>query len=219
MIQLYGYSRSVATLRVRIVLNLKGLAYEEIPVDLVQGAQHDPEFLAVNPQGAVPALAVDGAPPLTQSLAIMEYLEEGHPEPALLPVDLRGRARVRAIALIFVADNHPVLAPRVVRYLAGAFLADGTQQLAWVRHWFRQGLVQGEAQLVNDPYTGQFCHGDTLSLADICLTSHAIVARDFQVESSDLPTVTRIVRACLREEAFERALPHSAPGAHRKASL
>jgi maleylacetoacetate isomerase len=203
----------VATLRVRFALNLKGLAYEEIPVDLAHGAQCDPEFLLVNPQGAVPAIAAGGAPPLTQSLAILEYLEESHPRSALLPADLQGRVRVRAISLIFGADNHPVLAPRVVRHLGDALRADGAQRLAWVRHWFRQGLFQGEARLANDPHTSRFCHGDALSFADICLTSHAIVARDFQVEAADLPTVTRIVRMCLEEEAFERALPHRAAGA------
>jgi maleylacetoacetate isomerase len=212
MVRLYGYWRSVATLRVRIALNIKGVDYEEIPIDLAHDGQHDPAFAAVNPLAAVPALVVGDGPPLGQSMAILEYLEEWRPRPPLLPADAAGRARVRAIALTFAADNHPVLTPRVVRHLVQALDATPAQQRDWVRHWFRQGLVQGEATLAGDPRTGRFCHGETLSVADIALVSHAEVARNFGVETDGLPTVGRIVEICRAEPDFERALPRHAPG-------
>jgi maleylacetoacetate isomerase len=120
---------------------------------------------------------------------------------------------VRSLALLFAADNHPVLTPRVVRHLTDVFHADGAQRLGWVRHWFREGLLQGESRLAGDPATGAFCHGDAPSLADLCLVSHAVVARDFSVETGDLPTVSRIVDACLAIDAFSRAQPRLQPGA------
>jgi maleylacetoacetate isomerase len=212
MIELYGYWRSVATLRVRIALNLKALAFEETPVDLNDGAQHDERFLAINPNGAVPALVVDGGPALTQSMAILEYLEETFPIPPLLPVDAPGRARVRAIALLLAADYHPVLTPRVVGRLTEDFQASGAQRAAWVRRWFRDGLVQTEARLMGDAATERFCHGDAPSFADICLVSHAVVGEEFGAERADLPTVSRIVATCCEIAAFAAALPRRQPG-------
>jgi maleylacetoacetate isomerase len=213
MLRMYGFWRSAASFRVRIAMNLKGLAYEETMIDLDAGEQHAPAFKAINPAAAVPALFVDDGPPLIQSLAILEYLEELHPEPALLPTDARGRARVRALSLIFAADHHPLITPRVRRYLADTLRIDEAGRAAWIRHWFREGLAQGEARLAGDPATGRFCHGDAPTIADLCLVSQAMGARGFQVETADLPTVHRIVETCLAIDAFARAAPLRQPGA------
>ncbi|HEY2049891.1 MAG TPA: maleylacetoacetate isomerase [Caulobacteraceae bacterium] len=217
MLRMYGFWRSAATFRVRIALNLKGLSFEETMIDLDAGEQNDPKFRAINPAAAVPALFVDDGPPLTQSLAILEYLEELHPTPALLPADPRGKARVRALALIFAADHHPLITPRVRQYLADAFAFDGAARTEWIKHWFREGLEQGEARLAGDPATGRFCHGDTPTFADLCLMSQVLGARGFKVETADLPTVERIAEACLAIDAFARAAPlrqRGAPAAH-----
>jgi maleylacetoacetate isomerase len=213
MLRMYGFWRSAASFRVRIAMNLKGLAYEETMIDLDAGEQHAPAFKAINPAAAVPALFVDDGPPLIQSLAILEYLEELHPEPALLPPDARGRARVRALSLIFAADHHPLITPRVRRYLADTLGIDDAGRTGWIRHWFREGLAQGEARLAGDPATGRFCHGDAPTIADLCLVSQAMGARGFKVETADLPTVHRIVEACLSIDAFARAVPLRQPGA------
>ena len=213
MLRMYGFWRSAASFRVRIAMNLKGLAYEETRIDLDAGEQHAPAFKAINPAAAVPALFVDDGPPLIQSLAILEYLEELHPEPALLPPDARGKARVRALSLIFAADHHPLITPRVRRYLADTLRIDDADRTQWIRHWFREGLAQGEARLAGDPATGRFCHGDAPTIADLCLVSQAMGARGFKVETADLPTVHRIVEACLSIDAFARAVPLRQPGA------
>jgi maleylacetoacetate isomerase len=213
MIRMYGFWRSAASFRVRIALNLKGLAYEEEMVDIDAGDQYAPGYRAMNPQSAVPSVFIDGGPPLTQSLAIIEYLEETHPEPALLPADPRGRARVRSLALMFAADHHPLIVPRIRRYLSEELKVNDAQKLAWLRHWFREGLVQGEARLAGHPDTGRFCHGDTPTIADLCLISQVIGAKGFKVEVLDLPTVNRIAEACLAVGAFARALPLRQPGA------
>ena len=213
MLKMYGFWRSAASFRVRTALSLKGLAFEETMIDLDAGEQNAPTFLAINPAAAVPALFVDDEPPLTQSLAILEYLEDLHPQPALLPADPRGKARVRALALIFAADHHPLIVPRVRRYLADAFEIDNAGRTEWIRHWFREGLVQGEARLAGDPATGCFCHGDTPTIADLCLMSQVFGARGFNVSTADLPTVERIAQACLEIEVFARSAPLRQPGA------
>jgi maleylacetoacetate isomerase len=213
MLKMYGFWRSAASFRVRIAMNLKGLAYEETMIDLDAGEQYAPGFLGINPAAAVPALFVDDGPPLTQSLAILEYLEELHPEPALLPADARGRARVRALALIFAADHHPLIVPRVRRYLADTLGIDDARRTDWIRHWFREGLVQGEARLAEDPATGRFCHGDQPTFADLCLISQVMGARGFKISTADLPTVDRIAAACLELDGFARAVPLRQPGA------
>jgi maleylacetoacetate isomerase len=210
---MYGFWRSAASFRVRIALNLKSLAYEETMVDIDVGDQYVPAYKAINPQSAVPSLFVDDGPPLTQSLAILEYLEETHPTPALLPADARGRARVRSLALLFAADHHPLIVPRIRRYLTEELKVNDEQRNAWVRHWFREGLVQGEARLAKDPATGRFCHGDAPSIADLCLISQVMGAKGFKVDIADLPTVSRIAEACLALDAFARALPLRQPGA------
>jgi len=213
MISLYGFWRSAASFRVRIALNLKGLAFQETMVDLDAGDQYDPAYRALNPQSAVPSLVVDDEPPLTQSLAILEYLDETYPTPALLPADARGRARVRSLALLFAADHHPLIVPRIRRYLEGTLNLDDDQRAAWIRHWFREGLAQAEARLAGDPATRAFCHGDAPTIADLCLISQVMGARGFRVDISDLPTVSRIAEACLAIDAFAKAQPLRQPGA------
>jgi maleylacetoacetate isomerase len=213
MFKIYGFWRSAATFRVRAALNLKGLAFEETMIDLDAGEQNAPEFLAINPAGAVPALFVDDGPPLIQSMAILEYLEEICPEPALLPTDPRGKARVRALSLIFAADHHPLIVPRVRRYLADAFEIGTAGRTEWIKHWFREGLVQGEARLASSPETGRFCHGDAPTIADLCLISQVFGAKGFKVAIADLPTVERIFNACLAIDAFANAAPLRQPGA------
>ncbi|MDB5361216.1 MAG: maiA [Rhodospirillales bacterium] len=213
MIKMYGFWRSAASFRVRVAFNLKGLAFEEEMIDIDAGVQYTPDYLALNPQAAVPSVVIDGGPPLTQSLAILEYLEETYPTPALLPADARGRARVRALSLVWAADHHPLIVPRVRRYLAEAMGQDEAARTAWVKHWFREGLVAGEAKLAGDPATGRFCHGDAPTIADLCLISQAAGARGFKVEFSDLPTVSRIVETCLSLDDFARAHPLRQPGA------
>jgi maleylacetoacetate isomerase len=213
MIRMYGFWRSAASFRVRIALNLKGLAYQETMVDIDAGDQYVPAYKAINPQSAVPSVFVDDGPPLTQSLAIIEYLEEVYPLPALLPADARGRARVRALALLFAADHHPLIVPRIRRYLTEQLKVDDEQRNGWIRHWFREGLAQGEAKLANDPATGRFCHGDTPGIADLCLISQVMGAKNFKVDISDLPVVNRIADACLAIDAFARAQPLRQPGA------
>jgi maleylacetoacetate isomerase len=213
MIKMYGFWRSAASFRVRVAFNLKGLAFEEEMIDIDAGVQYTPEYLALNPQAAVPSVVIDDGPPLTQSLAILEYLEETYPTPALLPADARGRARVRALALVWAADHHPLIVPRVRRYLADEMGQDEAARAAWIRHWFREGLAVGETKLANDPATGRFCHGDSPTFADLCLISQAAGARGFKVDFSDLPTVSRIVDSCLALDAFARAHPLRQPGA------
>jgi maleylacetoacetate isomerase len=213
MLKMYGFWRSAASFRVRIALNLKGIAYEETMVDLDAGEQYAPQFTTINPAAAVPALFIDDGPPLTQSLAILEYLEEWKPTPALLPPDLRGRARVRSIALIFAADHHPLIVPRVRRYLTEDLGIDEAGRTAWIAHWFREGLIQAEARLAGDGATGRFCHGDAPTIADLCLISQVMGARGFKVSTADLPTVDRIAAACLELDAFARAVPLRQPGA------
>jgi len=211
--KLFGYWRSLATFRVRIALNLKGLQAEETMIDLQAGHQRSPAYQAVNPQMVVPALVDGGGPPLFQSLAILEYLDERHPEPPLLPADARGRARVRGLAQIVACDSHPLIVPRIREYLAEEFGLDESRRLTWVRHWIGAGLRAIEKHLATEPDTGLYCHGDAVTIADICLVSLAVGNRLFQGNLDEVPTVARIVERCLSEDAFARAHPLRQPGA------
>ncbi|HVJ53378.1 MAG TPA: maleylacetoacetate isomerase [Aliidongia sp.] len=212
-LKLYAFWRSSAAYRIRVALALKGIEAEEIPIDLDAGEQFAPEFLAVNPEGAVPALIEPGQRPLTQSIAILEYLEERYPHPALMPADAHGRARVRSLAALMVSDTHPLVVPRVREYLMGKAGLDLPAWRAWQIHWFTRGLQAMEKRLAADPATGAFCHGDTPTIADICLASVRAVARVFKVEVSDIPTVTRILDRCETLDAFARANPALQQGA------
>src|ERR1700688_1114891 len=168
MIKLYGYFRSSAAYRVRIALNLKGLAYDYLPVHLVKGEQREERYRATNPQALVPLL-VDAGEAMTQSMAIIEYLDEKVPDPPLLPATPEPRARVRAIAQAIACDIHPLNNLRVLKYLTGTLGVSEDAKNAWYRHWIELGLAALDAQLAADSRTGAFCHGATPTLADICL--------------------------------------------------
>lgn len=212
--KLYGYFRSSAAYRVRIALNLKGLAYDQDFVHLTRGGgqQFDPNYLRLNPAGLVPTL-VDGPAVLTQSLAIIEYLEEAHPEPPLLPVGPVDRARVRAIAYAVACEIHPVNNLRILDYLRSAFGADDAAVTAWFRHWVAATFAPLEAMLAGDPRTGRFCHGDRPGLADICFYAQALNNRRFGVDMEPYPTIRRIFDACAALPAFIAAAPENQPDA------
>ena len=212
--RLHTYFRSSAAYRVRIALNLKGLDYEAVPVHLVRGGgeHRQPAYLGLNPAGLVPALE-DAGQVLTQSLAIVEYLEETHPQPALLPAAALDRARVRAIAQAIACDIHPVNNLRVLQYLTRELGVSEEQKNAWYRHWIGVGLRAVEAMLAGDARTGAFCHGDTPGLADCCLVPQVFNARRFGCELSAMPTVLRIADHCAGLEAFRRAAPEAQPDA------
>ena len=211
--QLFTFWRSLATFRVRVALAWKGLPADPIYIDLLQGHQARPEFKALNPAMAVPLLIDDDGTRLTQSLPILEYLDERYPEPPLLPGDARGRARVRALAQLTVADSHPLNVPRVRQYLAKTFGATEAQIAAWGRHWMGLGLDAYEAQLADGQGTGEFCHGDRVSIADICLASHCVGVELFGGKLDGHPTVKRIAERCFADERFAKAHPKLQPDA------
>jgi maleylacetoacetate isomerase len=211
--ELYGFWRTSATYRVRVAIALKGLAASEHTVDLDAGEQRSAGFLALNPLGAIPALIVPGQAPLTQSLAILEFLEEAHPEPPLLPANLHGRARVRSIALMLAADTHPFITPRVRTYLMNEAKFDAAGWRAWQTHWFTTGLQAVEARLQAEAATGVFCHGDTVTIADICLASIIAVMGVFKIEVAAIPSIDRIMARCEAIPAFAAAAPFSQTGA------
>lgn len=210
MLKLYTYFRSSAAFRVRIALNLKGLPFESIPVHLLRdgGAQHTPAYAALNPTQLVPTL-VDDELILGQSLAIIEYLEETCPAPALLPLDAAGRARVRALAQTIACEIHPLNNLRVLQYLEHEFQIDAAAKAKWHRHWVTLGFTALEALLESNPDTGAFCHGDTPTLADCCLIPQIANARRFDTPLDAFPQIRRIEAACLALSAFERALPQA----------
>jgi maleylacetoacetate isomerase len=208
--RLHGYFRSSAAFRVRIALNLKGLACESVPVHLRRGDQRRPEFLGVNPQGLVPALETDGQT-LIQSLPIIEYLDETHPEPPLLPSDAAGRARVRALAAMVACDIHPLNNLRVLRYLHRTLGHDEAALAAWYNHWIAEGFGAIESLLAADSRTGRFCHGDTPGLADVVLVPQVVNAERYRLDLAPYPTIARIFEACMMLDAFAAARPERQP--------
>jgi len=209
--KLYGYSRSSAAFRVRIALNLKGLAYEQISIHLRRNEQQAPAYLARNPQGLVPTLDDDGDL-LTQSLAIIEFLEETHPAPPLLPPGALARARVRSLAQAIACDIHPIDNLRVLRYLAKPLGHDDKTVEQWFNHWIKTGFDGIERILAEDGEAGDFCHGDMPGLADICLVPQVFNAKRYpSFDFAPYPTITRIFDACLKLDAFERARPEKQP--------
>lgn len=212
--KLYGYFRSSAAFRVRIALNLKGLPYETVSVHLRRNDQTRPEYLAVNPQGLVPAIEQDGQT-LTQSMAIIEYLEETHPDPRLLPQDPTERARVRALAGIVACDIHPINNLRVLRYLTHAFGRAESDIAAWYNHWIGSGFQALEALLANDARTSVFCHGDRPGLADVTLVPQVVNAGRYQLDMRPYPTITRIFDSCMKLDAFRAAHPDNQPDAEQ----
>jgi maleylacetoacetate isomerase len=208
--KLYGYFRSSAAFRVRIALNLKGLHYDSAFVHLRRNDQAQPAYRGVNPQGLVPALE-DGGETLIQSLAIIEYLDETHPTPALLPGRPLERARVRALAEIVACDIHPINNLRVLRYLHGR-LGHGEDVIgAWYNHWIAEGFAAFESLLAGDRHTGAFCHGDEPGLADIALVPQVINSERYRLDLAPYPTIRRIFDRCMRLDAFAAAHPDRQP--------
>ena len=209
--KLYTYYRSSAAFRVRIALNLKGLTYEPQFVHLAKGEHRKPMYGALNPQGLVPVLAGDDGSLLTQSLAIIEYLEEKYPQPPLLPRDLVGRARVRSLALLIACEIHPLNNLRTLTYLRKA-LGQGEEQInTWYRHWIADGLGKLEADLAAS--AGRFCHGDAPTIADCCLVPQIFNAKRYECDLAGYPSAMRIFAECMQLEAFQRAQPSSQPDA------
>ena len=209
---LHGYFRSSAAYRVRIALNLKGLEAERRFVHLRKNEQRAPGFLAVNPQGLVPALVLDDGTALTQSLAIIEYLEERHPAPPLLPRGAEDRAFVRAIALAIACDIHPLNNTRVLKYLESACGVDEPKRNDWYRHWIDEGFAAIEPQLASRA-TGRYSLGDAPTLADICLVPQVANAGRLKIPMDPYPRISAINEACLALAAFDRARPAVQPDA------
>jgi maleylacetoacetate isomerase len=209
----YSFWRSLASFRVRIALNIKGLRPEVIDINLMQGKQRDADYRAVNPQMVLPAIIDGDGPVLFQSLAIIEYLDEVHPRPPLLPSDPRARARARGLAQIVACDSHPLVVPRVREFLEHEFMLDEGQRNAWIQHWIREALQALETNLAGSNETGRYCCGDHVTVADICLASQVVGAGFFKVDLAPYPTVRRVAEACMKEDAFGRAHPLKQPGA------
>ena len=211
--KLYTFFRGSSPFRVRIALNLKGLAYDSASVHLAKGEQRKPPYSAINPQSLVPALVLDDGQVLTQSLSIIEYLDESHPQPPLLPKDALGRARVRMLALIVACEIHPLNNARTLAHLRKVMSQTEDQVNAWYRHWVADGLAKVEASLNHFPGTGRFCHGDSPTLADCCLVPQVFNAKRFECDTKPYPTVMRIFDECMKLEAFDRAQPAKQPDA------
>ena len=208
--QLYNYFRSSASFRVRIALALKGLDYDYLPVHLVKREHLDDDYIAVSASRLVPTLQ-DGDALLSQSLAIIEYLDETHPQPPLLPADALGRARVRAIAQDIACEIHPLNNLRVLRYLTHDLKLSEDDKNRWYRHWVETGLEAVERQLVAHP--ARFCHGDTPTLADLTLVPQIFNAQRFQCRTDHVPQVMRVFEACMQLEAFSQTQPSACPDA------
>jgi maleylacetoacetate isomerase len=205
--KLIGYFRSSAAFRVRIALNLKGITVDHSFCHLRKGEQGAPGYVAINPQKLVPALILDDGQVLTQSLAILEYLEETHPAPPLLPRDPVERARVRSLALIPTADIHPIQNLRVMAYLREKYEQSEEGAFAWSRHWIETGFTAYEASVAGNPRTGAFSHGDQPTMADLCLVPQIFNAGRFKVDMSKFPTLQRIFATCMKHPAFDAAQP------------
>lgn len=211
MLKLYDYFRSSASFRVRIALNLKGLDYEAIPIHLVNhgGEQFSESFQQINPQSLVPALQ-DGNKILTQSLAIIEYLEETHPSPSLLSGNPFDNALIRSFALTIIADLHPLNNLRVLKYLSNEFKITDDEKTRWYHHWIEKGFEALEKQLKARPSSGDFCFGNHPTLADVCLIPQMYNARRFNCDLSAYPNLVRIDANCQKLEAFMNAFPAEA---------
>lgn len=210
--KIHGYFRSSAAYRVRIALNLKGLDCETSLVNLQAGDQFSAAYRAINPQGRVPALEVDGRI-LVQSLAIIEYIDEIFPDPPLLPSDPLARGRVRGMANIIACDIHPLNNLAVLNYLKDELSVDEERRTLWYQHWVRQGFDGLEPILAQSSETGNFCHGDSPGLADICLVPQVFNAQRFNCDLSPYPTIGRIYDACMSLDAFDKAQPSNQPEA------
>jgi maleylacetoacetate isomerase len=215
-VQLYSYFRSSASYRVRIALALKKLGYDYVPVHLVKNEQLAPAFRALAPAQLVPALVIEhegAAATITQSLAIIEYLDETVPEPPLLPADALGRARVRALSLDIACEIHPLDNLRVLRYLQSTLKISDDDKNRWYRHWVETGLEVVERQLAGHPATGRFCHGDAPGMADCVLVPQIFNAQRMDCRLDHVPTVMRVFGACMAEPAFASTQPSACPDA------
>ncbi|POR56241.1 maleylacetoacetate isomerase [Paraburkholderia eburnea] len=213
--KLYSYFRSSASYRVRIALNLKNLPYEYVPVHLVRegGEQLKPEYRKINPDAIVPTLIDDDNRAIQQSLAIIEYIEETHPEPPLLPKSPADRAHVRSLALQVACEIHPIDNLRVLKYLKHTLGVDDAAKDAWYRHWIENGFATLEERLANDPRTGKLCFGDTPTIADLCLVPQVFNANRFKIDTTRYPTIQRICDYAAQLDAFARAAPGAQPDA------
>ena len=213
MMKPHNYFRSSASYRVRIALNIKGLAYDYVPVHIARGEHHQPPFADIAPEQPVPLLEEDesaGGERISQSMAIIEYLDETHPEPALLPHDAVGRARVRALSQIVACEIHPINNLRVLKYLVRELKVEEEAKNTWYRHWVREGLVAFEKQLALLP-PSTYCFGDTPTLADCCLVPQIFNARRFDSDLSGLPRTMAAFEACMALEAVRNAQPSACP--------
>ena len=210
--ELYSYFRSSASYRVRIALAFKGLAYDYKPVHLLKSEQLQAPYSSLSASRLVPLLK-DGDAVLTQSIAILEYLEETHPLPPLLPADAAGRARVRSMALDIACEIHPLDNLRVLRYLVKVMGVSDDEKDRWYRHWVETGLAVVEQQLAGHPATGRFCHGDAPGLADCVLVPQIHNAQRMECRLDHAPTVMRIFANCMAEPAFATTQPSSCPDA------
>jgi maleylacetoacetate isomerase len=213
-ITLYSFWRSQASYRVRIALSIKGIPFDLKTIDLLKGEQHSTDYRAVNPEGLVPSLIEGDQRPLIQSLAILEYLDEKHPQPPLLPKDLRERVYVRSVAQLPAMDAHPLIVPRVRNYLAKQLGLDEAARNAWLKHWLEEGNSALEALLSNSGRVGRFCLGNEVTLADICLVPHLITAGMlYELDLRPYPTCERIFGNCMELDAFAKTQPKLQPGA------
>ena len=209
--KLYNYFRSSASFRVRIALALKGLDVDYVPVHLLKNEQRDAAYMELSTAGLVPALVDDDGRRLHQSMAIIEYLDETHPEPPLLPAGAAGRARVRAIAQDIACEIHPLNNLRVLRYLVHTAGVGDEAKNAWMRHWMEEGLAVVERQLAAEPST--WCHGETPTLADCVLVPQIFNAQRFEARLDHVPNVMRVFATCMAHPAFQRAQPSACPDA------
>ncbi|HEY1797866.1 MAG TPA: maleylacetoacetate isomerase [Stellaceae bacterium] len=209
---LYTYYRSQAAFRVRIALNLKGLGHDDTFLHLEKGDQFTAEYRAINPQMVVPTL-IDGEARLFQSLAILEYLDETYPDPPLLPKDPAARAWLRGLALINIADSHPLIVPRVRHYLLDDMKWTQDQLMAWIRHWIGAGLAAMEELLAEHKESGRFAHGDAPTIGDIGIITQVTPARNFNADLSAYPRVMRVYETCMALPAFRDAAPSNQPDA------
>ena len=210
--RLYTYFRSSAAFRVRIALNLKGLAYQPVFVHLAKGEHRQREYGEVNPQALLPTLELDDGTRLAQSLAIMEWLEEKHPSPSLMPKEPLARVRVRSLSYLIACEIHPLNNLRVLQHLKRALGQTQEQIDAWYRHWIVDGLAKFEADLAHGQ-TGKFCHGDSPTMADCCLVPQIFNAKRYNSDLTPYPLTMRVFDACMKLEAFDLAQPSKQPDA------
>jgi maleylacetoacetate isomerase/maleylpyruvate isomerase len=208
--KLYNYFRSSSSFRVRIALQLKGLAYDYIPVHIARGDHKKEPYASISADTLVPILETDGGERLSQSMAIIEYLDEIHPEPALLPADALGRARVRALAQSIACEIHPINNLRVLKYLVRELKVEEEAKNAWYRHWVRDGLESFERQLTLLP-PSTYCYGHMPTLADCCLVPQIFNGQRFDVNFDGLPRTMAAFDACMAHEAFQKAQPSACP--------